>query len=400
MKLRYKISTIVTLFIFLFNDLYAQISNYETDFELFASKTRIIELVSSDGKGRIAIAPEIQGKIIGSSYHGLKGKNNGWINKFAFNNGSINFEAIGGEDRIWLGPLGGQHSFYFQQLKPLRETNWMVPPQLSSDAFTLKSSSSRSVVLEKGMELTNFIGTCFRLNIERRIKILERHTIENNLNISLDKNLNYVAYESAHTLTNTGLKKWKKETGLIALWSAGMFEGSDESVVIIPLEKPASLEDIYKYMGPLDSERLSIKKQVVLFKADGKYRSKIGIPNTLAPTIYGCYSKNKKQLTIVQYRKTNDSLFFNSNVSIQKEPYQGEVIPIYNNGTMDYSKTNKTSFFELESTSPFKELAPNENLEHFHRVYHFSGTASALEDIALKLLKISLRDCSLGIIKK
>ncbi|WP_367892720.1 DUF6786 family protein [Flavivirga amylovorans] len=80
-------------------------------------------------------------------------------------------------------------------------------------------------------------------------------------------------------------------------------------------------------------------------------------------------------------KKTNDSLYFNSNVSVQKEPYKGDVIPIYNNGTMNYYVTNDISFFELESTSAMKELLPNETIEHFHSVYHFSGTHSELNSI-------------------
>ena len=103
--------------------------------------------------------------------------------------------------------------------------------------------------------------------------------------------------------------------------------------------------------GRLIRTRLKIKDLVLLFKADGKYRSKIGIPPGLAPSIYGYYAKDKQRLTIVQYQKTNDSLYFNSDVTIQEDPYKGEVIPIYNNGPMDYAPTENVSFFELESTS-------------------------------------------------
>ena len=56
--------------------------------------------------------------------------------------------------------------------------------------------------------------------------------------------------------------------------------------------------------------------------------------------------------------ETNDSLYANSYVTKQKNPYKGEVIPIYNDGPMDYSPTNKHSFFELESTSSMRELQP------------------------------------------
>lgn len=370
-------------------------SSYTDTITPIAKKTKIIELVSNNGIGRIAIAPEIQGKILTTTYDGLEGNSNGWINKSAFNNGEINFDAIGGEDRIWLGPLGSQHSFYFQQIKPLAENNWLVPPSLSSEPYELVKFDIKEVLMSKQMKLVNFTGTEFNIQISRSIKLLEKENIEKNLNIDFEYDLKHVAYESSHILKNIGNIKWQKETGLVALWNAGMFEGSEKSVVIIPLKKKSSLDAIYKYMGPLNSDRLALKNNVILFKADGKYRSKIGVPNIIAPAVYGCYSKDKNRLTIVQYKKTPDSLFSNSHVSIQGNPYQGEVIPIYNNGTMDYSKTNETSFFELESTSPFKELEPSESVSHFHRVYHFSGDEKTLSFISEKLLGIQLNQCIL-----
>lgn len=63
---------------------------------------------------------------------------------------------------------------------------------------------------------------------------------------------------------------------------------------------------------------------------------------------------------------------------------------------MDYSNTDETSFFELETTSPFVALQPNEKLNHYHRVYHFSGSENELSGISKKLLGISLKDCKLN----
>ncbi|TGV02610.1 DUF6786 family protein [Flavivirga rizhaonensis] len=366
--------------------------SYKNDLELIKTHTDYIELTENKGKARLIICPQYQGKIITSTHSGINGSSNGWLNRGAINKQNLNGKGIGGEDRIWIGPLGGQFSFYFQQIKPLNEENWQVPSALENKTFNEISKTDTQVWLENTMELTNFQGTTLKLNLKRHISILDKKRIEENLKFKLNASIDFVAYNSSHTLKNIDSIGWKKETGLASIWSAGMFEGSDNTSVIIPLKNNGSMTNIYKYLGPLNTNRLYTKGKTLLYKTDGKYRSKIGVPHKFAPEIYGCYSKDKKRLTIIQYQKTNDSLFFNSDVSIQKAPYDGEVIPIYNNGTMDFSATNDISFFELESTSAMRELQPNETIKHFHRVYHFSGNFNDLNAISKTLLNFDLNE--------
>ncbi len=365
-------------------------SSYKNDLELIKEHTNFIELTTNDGKSRLIVCPKYQGKIMTSTYGGINGKSNGWLNRSAINKENLSGKGLGGEDRVWIGPLGGQFSFYNQQIKPLDEKNWQVPATLENMVFNELSKTNTHVSLENTLRLTNFSGRTLNLNIKRDIFILDKNNIEENLKFKLNPAIDFVAYDSSHTLKNIDSVSWKKETGLASIWSAGMFKGSDNTTVIIPLKNNGSIADIYKYMGPLDAKRLYTKNKTLLYKTDGKYRSKIGIPHKFAPEIYGCYSKDLQRLTIIQYRKTNDSLYFNSNAFVQKKPYQGEVIPIYNNGTMDYSATNEISFFELESTSAMKELQPNETIEHFHRVYHFSGSFDELNHISETLLSFEL----------
>ena len=370
--------------------------SYKSIFESVKPKTKTIELKSSDGKARVLVTPELNGKILTSSFNGLSGNSNGWVDFETLNKDTLNAESIGGEERIWLGPLGGQYSFYYQQIEPLDENNWSVPFEIGKKAFKVLDFDESQVSLQKDITITNFIGTTFNLELLRNIKLLKSSEIKKNLSTDFTNDINFVAYETSHYLINKGAETWSKNNGLVSLWSAGMFEGGNNTTVIIPLLEASSLKAIYQYMGTLDSSRIKIiQDRVLLFKADGKYRSKIGIPKHLAPSIYACYAKDKNLLTIVQYRQTNDTLYSNSDVSIQKSPYKGEVIPIYNNGTMDYSPTNQTSFFELESTSTMKALKPLDTLKHWHRVYHFSGTEKQLNDISKEILSINLSDCKL-----
>ena len=123
------------------------------------------------------------------------------------------------------------------------------------------------------------------------------------MDLDISKEIAFVAFESKNLITNLDQEPILKETGLVAVWSAGMFKGSDESTVIIPLNLNAESETIYKYMGKLERDRLQIKSDILFFKADGLYRSKIGIPPNIAPAIYGCYAKDKKDLQLFNTKR-------------------------------------------------------------------------------------------------
>ncbi|MGC6429970.1 MAG: DUF6786 family protein [Jejuia sp.] len=341
----------------------------------------VIELTSNNGQSRLIISTEDNGKIIASTHNGLNGSYNGWVNKLALTDNSKN---IGGEERLWIGPLGSQFSFYFQQIEPLHDDNWKVPDPINTESYNVISRDKDWVELHKTMQLTNYIGTTFNFQVNRKISMLSKEIIQKHLKINLNRTIKYVAFETQNTLTSLDTVSWTKENGLVGLWSAGMYQGTDDTVVIIPLKTDANTSNILTYLAPLDSTRLLVKNNVVLFKADSKYRSKIGIPPEIAPDIYGCFSKTKNRLTIIQYQKDNDRLYSNSFVEILDEPYKGEAIPIYN---------HSENFFELESNAPLKALRQNETTSHWHRVYHFSDNYDSLNEISQNLLGVNLKAC-------
>ncbi|TYA84059.1 DUF6786 family protein [Seonamhaeicola marinus] len=356
--------------------------NYNYYLNLVENQHEVIELVSNEGNSRILVSPYHQGRILTSTYNNLNGMSNGWINEIALKDST---KSIGGEERLWIGPLGSQFSFYFQQLAPIHDDNWKVPATMEAEPYQVVQTTPNYVKLSKKMHLTNFIGTTFNLEVNRKISNLSKETIQNNLNINVSSATKFVAFETEHQLKNLDTIAWTKDKGLAGLWSAGMYPG-DDSVIIIPLKNNGRKQDVLTYLAALDSTRFVVKNNAVLFKGDGQYRSKIGVPPQYAPSIYGCYSKTNHRLTIIQYKKEQDTLYSNSYVSIQDKPYKGEAIPIYNNGS---------DFYELESNAPLKELRPNATTSHWHRVYHFSSTPSELNAISTKLLGLSLNDTNL-----
>lgn len=359
-------------------------TSYNSLRSLLVNKIDIIELSSNDDQSRILISPYHQGKVLASTYNGAEGVYNGWINPLGLQDLDKNKKLIGGEERLWLSPLGGQFSFYYQQIKPIHDDNWLVPDVMSAEAYTVDKINKQDVQLSKEMQLTNFIGASFNFRIDRKIALLNKTSIQKNLNIEIDNKTQFVAFETYNTLTNLDTIAWQKETGLVGLWSAGMYNGADDSVVIVPIQNNVSKNDILQYFGEMQTDRFQIKNGAILFKGDGSYKCKIGIPNTYASPIYGCYTKSRNRLTIIQYRKTNDSKFSNSFVAVLDNPYVGETIPIYN---------NDQDFFELESNAPLKELNPMEKTAHWHRVYHFSSDVQTLNAMAKKLLGVDLEHC-------
>lgn len=387
-KMKYSLfNFIVIIFTFSFFGCLNKTTTYEEILTRVSKHKNVFELTSDDGISRILVCPELQGKIITTTYGGKSGTSMGWINEDAINANGIKMQILGGEERLWFGPLGSQHSFYYQQIEPLNEDNWQVPKNISSSSYDLESFTSKQIVLSISMHLKNFIGTEFTFDVLRKISLLDKKDIANHLNFTFDDTISHVAYETNNVITNNNNSAWSKETGLVSIWSANMFAGTDATVVAIPLVSKASYKDIHKYFNSLDSTRLKIFNNTLLFKADASYRSKVGIPFSFATDLFGSYSKKHNRLTLVQYNKGETDQYSNSNVSFQQDPYKhGEVIPIYNNGK---------NFYELESVSASLALAPKENLTHYHRVYHFTGDKVKLNKIAKVLLRIELADISL-----
>ena len=164
------------------------------------------------------ISPELQGRVITSSLGGLKGYCNGWFDKQLLASKVRPINGIGGEDRIWIGPLGGQFSFYYQQIGPLSEENWSVPKTMNTEAFKLVRKAHDRVDLQKEMKLVNFIGTEIKLKVNRSIQILDRPDIQRNLSLDFGNDIAFVAFESAHSIVNLNSQALQKETGLVSIW--------------------------------------------------------------------------------------------------------------------------------------------------------------------------------------
>src|SRR6185503_8972051 len=95
--------------------------------------------------------------------------------------------------------------------------------------------------------------------------------------------------------------------------------------------------------------------QAVWFAGDGRYRSKIGIPQARAKQVMAALDLAQGVLTIVHFTMPEDPQGFsyvNNSWGRQGEPYRGDVSNSYNDGPPEPGKPALGGFFELESLSP------------------------------------------------
>ena len=76
----------------------------------------------------------------------------------------------------------------------------------------------------------------------------------------------------------------------------------------------------------------------------------------------------------------------------QEEPYNGDAINAYNDGSPGPGLEPLGSFYELETSSQAAALKPGESMRHVRRTIHLSGSEYELNVIAEKMLGVSLEE--------
>lgn len=364
---------------------------YGYDLKFLQKHLKPVEL--KDGNACVLISPEYQGRVMTSTASGAKGFSFGWINHNLIESGKVqlHINAYGGEERLWVGPEGGQFSIFFAKGVPFDVDHWFTPACIDTEPFQIDSANGKSAVFSKKIKLSNYSGSLFELETKRKVTILNNMELAGKLNMKLPDEIQSVGYETNNTIQNTGTQSWSKETGALSIWLLGMMNPSPEVTIVIPYKK-GDLGTIVKddYFGKVPADRLIISNDVIYFKADGKYRSKIGLSPKRALGIIGSYDAANKILTIVKTTiDPSATEYVNSSWQIQKEPFAGDVINSYNDGPLS-DGTQMGPFYELESSSKAGFLKPGEVLGHIQLTCHFEGDESSLSKIAVEKLGVSI----------
>ncbi|HEX3870613.1 MAG TPA: DUF6786 family protein [Pirellulales bacterium] len=375
--------------------------SYGDDRDFLARHTRVIELV--DGDTRVAICPKYQGRVMTSTCQGQDGPSFGWINRefIDADKPSDTFNNYGGEDRFWLGPEGGQFALWFAPGEEQILPHWRTPPGLNGGGMSVdgKKKSAMMCRMTRSAKFTNASKTLFLVDVTRTVRLVDRDDLSDEDGKLVTDDLKFVGFETENVVTNRG-ETWDEETGLLAIWILGMFPGGDGATIIVPYIPgpdeslgPVVFDD---YFARPPEDRLRVTPQAILFRGDGKFRSKIGTSQRRARPWAGSMDFGSGVLTLVNFTMPSDptkARYVNNNWKLpQDEPYTGDVFNSYNDGPAEPGAKSLGGFYELETMSPTKELAHGKSIKHTHRTFHLTGSQESLDRVATAILGVDLDD--------
>jgi hypothetical protein len=374
---------------------------FADDVQFLKSRTQVVVLSDSSGKAKVAVAPALQGRVMTSTAGGEGGSSFGWINRKYFDdaaagNTNPHISPYGGEDRFWIGPEGGQFSIFFAKGDEFDYDHWQTPKFIDVEPFETVSVSSDNARFRRSVKIANYSGTPFDIRIDRTVRLLDANEAWQKLSVEPMKDVKLVAFETENSITNTGPADWSKTSGLLSIWILGMFNASPRTTVVIPIqsgpESQVGKQVNDDYFGKVPPDRLKVIDNIVYFKADANFRSKIGIPPRRAQPIMGSYDAANHVLTIVQFTFNLDAKdYVNSAWKIQENPFGGDVANSYNDGPPPTGKPQLGKFYELESSSAAGELSRGQSMRHVHRTIHLQGDEDDLDKIAKATLGVDFK---------
>jgi hypothetical protein len=372
----------------------------------FLKRHAPVRVLAAPSGARVAVSAAYQGRVMTSAVE-ASGASLGWINRAFISAGKTGtaFDNYGGEDRFWLGPEGGQYGLYFPPGKPFDFVQWRTPAAFQEGAWQEKDPGSDEAVFTRVLEVTNYSGSHFALEVERRVRLLSDADVVKRLGIDLQAakagGAKWVAFETVNRITNRGSEAWTREHGLLSIWILAMYAPSPDAHVLVPFERSGTGPIVNDaYFGKVPPDRLAVRESEghLVFKCDGRNRGKIGLRPSRARDVLGSYSASARLLTLVHYDKPAAARdYVNSMWELQKEPYGGDVVNSYNDGSPGPGLPPLGGFYELETSSPAAALGPGESLVHTHRTFHFVGERPALDPIATRVLGVSASRIAAGV---
>ena len=370
-----------------------QKGSFQYDLDFLKQYHKDLIVLGTDN-AQIIVLPQYQARIMTSTAEGNAGASFGWLNHelIASKKFSPHFSAFGGEERFWIGPEGGQFSIYFKKGVSFNFDNWFVPKEIDTEKFEVIEVNKTSASFEKIMHLQNYSGTDFDVKVNRNIQVLTNSAIYQLIGMA-PKDTKIVGFESNNSITNTGKNTWTKQSGLLSIWILSMLNANENTTIALPYKKgdTAQLGKIVTddYFGKVPADRLQIKDGLILLKADGNHRSKIGIAPARAIPMAASYDAKNNLLTIAQFSINEvDRDYVNGLWQIQKNPFAGDAVNAYNDGPIDGKQMGK--FYELESSSPAAALAPGASIHHLHRTIHLKGPKQSLNEVTMKLFGVGV----------
>ncbi|MGE3125930.1 MAG: DUF6786 family protein [Fimbriimonadaceae bacterium] len=351
---------------------------FDAQIEFLRGHVKTVVLGELD-TGRVAVCPSIQGRVMTSCIPGRDGTGFGWINHDLVRSGPHlpHINPFGGEDRLWFGPEGGPFSLFFQDGKEQVFEHWQTPAPIDSEAFEVVSEDGTEIVMRHKARLENAAGSVFDVELLRTVRIVEPVLPGG------------VTFESVNQVRNVGATSWQPESGLLSIWVLGMFRSSPRAVAVLPYRDAEGTLVNDRYFGTVPADRLACTGKAILFRGDGRFRSKIGLSAVRAVPTIGAVDTEAGSLTLVTYPAVPaPNGYVDSMWGDQDDPFAGDVVNSYNDdGSLG-------GFFELETSSPALDLASGETAVHVHTTSHAIGPPGLLDEWTRSYLGVKLETVS------
>ena len=234
---------------------------------------------SAGGQGVVVISPQLQGRIMTMSLGPVS--STGYVPAKTIMEGEVHphMNNFGGLDRFWIGPEAGSYGIYFPPGAEFTRDTWQVPSDFDTGPFPVTSQDATRVVMERDMEVQNFLRVIFNVRVRREVGIIEASSLSNEIGVALPDDVHYVGCYSANQMTNIGTTTWDSATGLIGIWILGMFNPGTNCVVIAPFDPtvsgPVFNDEYFGKVSEASPDRLQVVDDAVGCKADAASEGKI-----------------------------------------------------------------------------------------------------------------------------
>ena len=370
----------------------------------FFSKYGVQTVLLEEGDSIIAVSPEWQARVMTSTFDGVEGGSLGWINRELIvsarkdaASAPLSTEQIGGEDRFWIGPEGGDLSIFFDDPSKMTVEHWRAPKALSSEPWNFVGKNKTQAKFEKEAEFRNVKGKSIRVKAEREISLINKTQASEILGIEIPESVKLVAFQSFNKLTNTGNVPWSPDNGMANISVQSCFNANRKVKVFMPYRQGDSskLGNIVRdnfYQPTLSGDsRLLIESEYIRFIADGRNLSGIGVPPKRSEGIIISFDAENVILTVILYIKpSGDRSYLSSGWRRGASTFDGDAISLFNNGPLSTTSAPANPYYEVSTYSPALALESGKSQFHIQRVFHFGGSEYDLGLIAYKLTGISI----------
>ena len=313
--------------------------------EFLVKHTELVELTNGEG-ARVAVCPQWQGRVMTSTCGGMEGPSFGFINDEFITAGkpNLHFNNYGAEERLWLSPEGGQFSLWFEPGKPQNLDNWFTPPAFNEGAWKVVSAPADAAPHGHDDEAPEHLG---HAAASRR---QPRRPLAGQFRSAADPRRGSGEEDRRPGREERGLRDRqpldqprrrhdpRERPGFDLDPGHDELRAADGGDRALQAGRRGRVGPVVKsdYFGAVPHQRLRTLPEAVLLRADGNWRSKIGISQRRARNLLGSIDFQNNVLTLVHFSMPADptrELYMNNQWGGPlAEPYRGDVANSYNDG--------------------------------------------------------------------